>query len=756
MDRRILGFSQSDFPMQSPDTLIQTLMDSGILSEEDLTRITQCGSNPGTNKASSTPLESGAEVLEQLKQIGRLSDFQIETIEHDGPDALLLSDYVLLDRIGSGGMGEVYRAVHRVMRREVAIKRLKTGSVDVPGLADRFMREVRTAAKLSHPNIVAAYDAGEDEAGCYLVMEYVPGRDLAEIIREEGPLATGRAVKLLIQAACALDYAHRAGIIHRDIKPANFLIDQSGTLKLLDLGLARVEQKIAEAEQSANLTLTHANQIMGTLAYMAPEQAEDPHNASVTSDLYALGCTFCHMVTGQPPFISASTTQALIAHREAPPPDLSALLPEALNNIFLSLLAKDPSARPQSASDVIQQLQALDSTIASSGPSDVSRRIEPRDHQTTSPGTKRSSGPSGAPIATPKQRSKKPLIIAGSLVVIALVTTAIVVLVPHGNTDQTVTPADDVARASDSPENSKQNEAQTHVELITPSNAAALQQSQASAADQTVEVTNSVGMKMRYIPTGRCQLGSTDEQVKWAFGQVKAIGLYDRYGPYIDSERPTRIKTIDKPFYLASTETTVGQFRQFVEATRYKTLPETDGIGGISYETNVAAPDINWDNPGMNQDDTHPVINITQIDAIAFCKWLSEKEGVTYRLPTDDEWEYACRAGNIGRWCFGDDPFLFDQYGWCYYDSPNGSQPVAKLKPNAFGMYDMHGNAREWVLFNDGTNEGKFGEGIVRGGSFTKSPVLLRSASRVGFKVRSPYPYHSFRVLREIDVIERE
>lgn len=758
------------------DILIQSLVDSGVLSSEEATRLAQAPDRPGDQSGSTAqPSDSGSSVIEKLKKTGRLSAFQVNLLEREGPQALQLGDYVLLDRLGAGGMGEVFRAVHRVMRREVAIKRLKTGSVDVPGLNERFMREVRTAAKLVHPNIVTAYDAGEDSTGCYLVMEYIPGRDLSRVIREEGALRVDRAVKYLQQAAQALAYAHKSGIIHRDIKPGNFLVDEHDTLKLLDLGLARVEQTIAEVEQSENLTLTHAHQLVGTLAYMAPEQAEDPHAASVAADLYALGATFCHMVTGRPPFVAKSAAQAIIAHRDSPPPNLGHRLPEDLDALYQSLMRKRPEDRPASADDVLASLEAIaaDGALARWAEEHTEAETVAMPHGITSAPVSdtASTGSSAAQADTQEQAVEQRLqtglrfrasLIAVTLVVcLSLTVTAIYVLVQldaDGDGETTGSPP----QRTNEPKSTTTGDSSSatgpglvpgpDAMILNSSKAgAALQETQAEDYGQRVEMTNSIGMTLRYIPSASFRRGSTEEQIEWALEQVTAEGLFDRYGEYIEGERPQQVVRIDRPYYLASTEVTVGQFRKFVEASGYKTEAQTDGIGGISFSTGVSHPDINWDNPGMEQDDRHPVINITQADGMAFCKWLSEKEGYRYDLPTENQWEYACRAGSPGRWHFGDDPSQFYAYGWCYFNSPNGTKPVAQLKPNAFGLYDMHGNAREWVLLNDGTLADRFGTGVVRGGSFTKPQVLLRSASRVGFKVRSPYAYHGFRVLRAIE-----
>lgn len=733
--------------MSDQATLVKSLIESGILSAEDATLFSRSDASPadGANRPQS---ESSESVLQKLEEHGRLSAFQIECIENDGPGGLLLGDYILIDRLGAGGMGEVYRAVHRIMRREVAIKRLKTSHLNVPGLATRFIREVRAAAKLVHPNIVTAYDAGEDASGCYLVMEYVQGKDLAELIREQGPLAPGRAAALLLEAARALDHAHQAGIIHRDIKPANFLIDEaSGTLKLLDLGLARIEQTIAEADHGEQLTLTHADQIVGTLAYMAPEQADDPHAATVAADLYALGCTLYSMVTAEHPFASKNAAQAVIAHRELPAPDLSDRLPPAFDALYRALMAKDPGERPPSATVVVHTLEQLIASGLSSD--DVPTLL--------------ASVPTARPSRKPKPQSTTPAARPKVFLWVGLGAAATAVVIGalflsgvfSGNSTTDGTPAADAEPTSGSDTPVAAGALPTL--LNTTAGATRLQTGQAAQLGEPIDLTNSVGMAFRYIPSGSYLRGSTPEQTRWVIQQATAEGLYDRYAQYIDSEHSDGWHTrahIKTPFYIATTEVTVGQFRAFVEATGYKTLTETDGIGGINFTSGVSELDASWDNPGMEQDDSHPVINLTQPDCIAFCDWLSEKEGVTYRLPRESEWEFACRAGSLGRWCYGDEPSAFYQYGWCYYNSPNSTKPVGKLKPNAFGLYDMHGNAREWVLLDDGSPANEEGTGVVRGGSFTKPQVLLRSASRVGFKAKSPYPYHGFRVLREIELAE--
>jgi formylglycine-generating enzyme required for sulfatase activity len=403
-------------------------------------------------------------------------------------------------------------------------------------------------------------------------------------------------------------------------------------------------------------------------------------------------------------------------------------------------MTKDPAQRPASAGVVVQTLEAL---LASGLSSDeVPTQI------------------SAIPVARLKKAKPKPAATAptrpkvylwggvASAACVVIVAALWIAGVFAGDDASTVTNQAGITGGPPAPAG------ELPTLLNTTDGAARLQTGQADQRGVPVETTNSIGMALRYIPSGSYLRGSTQEQIKWAIEQATAEGLFDRYGPYIESENSetwNRRARIDQPFYMATTEVTVGQFRAFVEATGYKTLAETDGIGGINFTTGLGELDANWDNPGMTQNDSHPVINLTQPDCIAFCDWLSEKEGVTYRLPKETEWEFACRAGSLGRWCFGDDPSAFYEYGWCFYNSPNSTKPVAGRKPNTFGLFDMHGNAREWVLLDDGSTTDETGTGVVRGGSFTKPQILLRSASRVGFKAKSPYPYHGFRVLREVE-----
>ncbi|MGO9111451.1 MAG: serine/threonine-protein kinase, partial [Thermoguttaceae bacterium] len=210
------------------------------------------------------------EVAKLLVQSGKLTEYQAATISQGRPQSLILGEYVLLNVLGKGGMGVVFLARHRLMDRVVALKTLPSAAIK-PETVQRFYREVKAAARLSHPNIVTAFDAGEQAGTHYLVMEYVVGRDLAAIVTEKGPLPLRQAIDYVQQAARGLDFAHKHGVVHRDIKPRNLLLDQEGVVKILDMGLARLNEDLVDAPEAAELT--GAGQILGTVDYMSPEQA---------------------------------------------------------------------------------------------------------------------------------------------------------------------------------------------------------------------------------------------------------------------------------------------------------------------------------------------------------------------------------------------------------------------------------------------------------------------------------------------------
>ncbi|HUT88143.1 MAG TPA: protein kinase [Thermoguttaceae bacterium] len=297
----------------------------------------------------------------ELVHAGKLTKYQATAIYQGKTKGLVLGDYVVLDKIGAGGMGQVLKAQHRRMKRIVAVKLLPPAAMKSPEAVRRFYREVEAAAKLAHPNIVTAHDAGDHEGLHYLVMEYVEGRDLARIVSDDGPLPIELAVDCVLQAARGLEYAHRQGVIHRDVKPGNLLLDHEGTVKILDMGLARMQAPEGTMDETGSERLTGTGQVMGTCDYMAPEQAEDTHAADHRADVYALGCTLYRLLTGEPPYAGETLVQVLLAHRQAPIPSIRDARPDVppeLDAVFHRMMAKTPQYRYQSMAEVIPDLEA--------------------------------------------------------------------------------------------------------------------------------------------------------------------------------------------------------------------------------------------------------------------------------------------------------------------------------------------------------------------------------------------------------------
>ncbi len=256
--------------------------------------------------------------------------------------------------LGRGGMGIVVQAEHLRMKRQVAIKFLPMSSLKSSLAVDRFYRETRASAALTHPNIVGAYDAGEKEGIHYLVMEYVDGHDLDVVLKRLGPLRVEDVVECMIQTAQGLAYTHGLGIIHRDIKPSNLLLQHDGVIKILDMGLARLSDLGTDATEDDS-QLTGVGEIMGTIDYMAPEQALDTRLADARSDIYSLGCTMYQLLTTASPFAGNTFMQKLLAHRESAIPNLSEArseVPTAIDQIFKRMVAKNPDDRYQTMDEL--------------------------------------------------------------------------------------------------------------------------------------------------------------------------------------------------------------------------------------------------------------------------------------------------------------------------------------------------------------------------------------------------------------------
>jgi serine/threonine-protein kinase len=288
-----------------------------------------------------------------------LTPYQANQLLQGRGGDLVLGSYVLLERLGQGGMGQVFKARHHKLGRIVALKVIRPERMASADVQRRFQREIRAAARLAHPNVVTAYDAEEVNGTHMLVMEYVEGTDLAKRVKQFGPLPVREACDYVRQAALGLEHARERGLVHRDVKPSNLLLSaRDNTVKLLDLGLSRPSGD-GPAEESS--TLTGTGVVMGTPDYMAPEQVEESHTTDIRADIYSLGCTLYHLLTGRVPFPDGSAGKKLARHLAAEPVAVEALRPEvgpALGAIVRTMMAKRPEQRFQTPGEAAAAMAA--------------------------------------------------------------------------------------------------------------------------------------------------------------------------------------------------------------------------------------------------------------------------------------------------------------------------------------------------------------------------------------------------------------
>ena len=756
------------------------------------------------------------------------------------PEAVLtgtIREYELQEKLGEGGMGAVYKAVHAKLKRVVAMKVLTAHRMQNQSVVARFEREMEAVGTLDHSNIVRALDAGEDQGRHYLVMEYVAGLDLAKLVKRYGPLRIADACEIARQTALGLQYIRERGLVHRDIKPSNLMLavggepdqhEASGLVKILDLGLALLQeqhdQRISE--------LTSSGQLMGTLDYMAPEQGSDSHDVDARADIYSLGATLYQLLCGHAPFGNPrydTPLKKLRAIATEPIPSIRqfrAEIPEDLAALLNRMLARNPHERFATPGNVAAALEPFTSgcdLMALSADAECKGNREAnadRSRESTPPvcssalvGTDSDRKPNAKPASvTPGRSWRRWAIILGSIPSMILgavlylqtqygrltietdVSDVKIVVESDGRVtiidpklQRTVrlwpgeydvrleeerigltlsTRSFTLKRRSEETvevryESKSRTSVQTKIGAMPPSAVAPFDAEQAREYQQAwaehlgvpVEFTNSIGMKLMLIPPGEFDMGSSDEEIKRLLGEAAPFDELEWYrGQVRRSEGPQHRVRITRPFYLGQCEVTQAQYQEIM-----RTNPS--GFKAV----------------GPNA----PVDNVKWFDATEFCRRLSglsshTVNGRVYRLPTEAEWEYACRAGTATRYCFGDDERRAGEYAWGRDNSGLTTHPVGRTKPNAWGLCDMHGNVLEWCgdwgsqnYYKDqycgeqpsrndpigpATPSSTNGRGcrILRGGCFDCFPCQLRSAYREAFFPENRKVQFGFRVVLEL------
>ncbi|HSQ58707.1 MAG TPA: serine/threonine-protein kinase, partial [Gemmata sp.] len=337
-------------PPRTIPELLDRVRRSGIVPADRLEAFLT--STQATEPLPATP----AEMLDMLVHAGLITRFHADKLALGKYKGFLLGSYVILDQLGSGGMGHVYLAEHVNMRRLVALKVLPPQSFDSDPIArERFFREARAAGTLDHPNIVRVFDLCQEGKILYLVMEYVEGISLQSLVARYGTLPVATACHYARQVAFGLQNAHEMGFVHRDIKPANLLLDRSGVVKILDLGLVR-----SEADAGSGLTKQiDSRSILGTADYVAPEQAVDSSGVDIRADIYSLGGTLYFLLAGRPLFPEGRTAQKLVWQQMKEPTPIDQIRPDVppeLAAIIHKMLAKKPQDRFATPAEVFDAL----------------------------------------------------------------------------------------------------------------------------------------------------------------------------------------------------------------------------------------------------------------------------------------------------------------------------------------------------------------------------------------------------------------
>ena len=546
-----------------------------------------------------------------------------------------LGRYHILEQLGEGGMAVVYKAFDTRLETDVAVKVIRTESLPqntVERALKRFEREAKSLAKLNHLNIVKVMDYGEFEGQPYLVMPYLQGGTLKELLQGE-PMDWQEASQLLIPIAKALGYAHQREVIHRDVKPANILITETGEPLLTDFGVA----KIIDDEATMDLTGTHAT--VGTPEYMAPEQIT-AKSVDHRADIYALGIVFYEMVTGRKPFQADTPMAVLFKHVSEPlprPTQYVPSLPKEVEKILLKALAKDPENRYQSMGEMAAALESLLSgSVRQTKPGRKQKLATKAPHKTTQR------------QQTPK-RSKVLWLALGWIVLISILLGWVL-----GSGPETTLP-----RKTPTPPPAPTITATPIIEP-TPT------RGPGSTLNRIED-----NMVMVYIPEGGFEMGNRD-----GFANEFPV-----HSVYLDA------------YMIDNTEVTNGMYSGFLKAMDNQLeggvpwLDISDNDVLITRESDTWQPKSGYAN--------HPVVEVSWYGAKAYCEWVGA------RLPSEAEWEKAARGGLQGK----DYPWG-NEYPVCDKLAKNGAQilecgggtaSVASFSPNYYGLFDVAGNAHEWV-----------------------------------------------------------
>jgi formylglycine-generating enzyme required for sulfatase activity len=622
-------------------------------------------------------------------------------------------------------------------------------------LAKLLVEEATQARRLAHEHIVRVYEWAQDPATAsyFIIMECLEGEDLDSLLAREGPFTLERATDLLAPIADALQYAwDKHKLVHRDIKPGNVFVTTKAEVKLLDFGIA------ARARSSASSIGLEAPANSGTAGYRAPEAGAHQREPARALDVYAVAVMIYQMVEGRMPFDGARTA----AHHPSRPQALTERQWEVLQSGF----ALDPEARPATVAELLRELRhAVGPTPAELAAQEADARAHEEQRQMQLAAQRKANAEAAAAAQLIRERQRKEQEKAQRAEAEAARRERKDALRQQllerrqadaeqarlANEEQQRKALQAKAAAAYRAEQQRARAelaARTQAELakLLPTSNSPVADTEGVLRDRFLDGSGS-GPDLILIPTGRFQMGSPEHERK------KAMEAGSKQN-WLDRETPQHWVGIEQPIALGRYPVTVGQWRAFAQATGWQ-----------------PAGEFNWTAPGFRQTDEHPVVGVTWNDAQLYLRWLGEQTGQVYRLPSEAEWEYACRAGTRTAFYFGDsistDLANYDG-NYSYNGSPKGlyregTTRVGEFAPNPWGLYDMHGNVWEWVQdvvhdnYGGAPNTGvAWEEGgdqarrILRGGSWMYNPRYLRSALRNGFSAALSNGIVGFRVARNL------
>ncbi|MBW7872830.1 MAG: SUMF1/EgtB/PvdO family nonheme iron enzyme [Ignavibacteria bacterium] len=583
--------------------------------------------------------------------------------------AKTVQSYELTEKLGQGGMGVVYKARHIHFNEVYAVKMLWQQFGSDPAVLKLFLNEAKLLRSLHHPNIVNVTDIFEAEGNYYIVMEFVEGRTLSEIIqREVGPIRRDRAIKLFRQMLEGMAYIHQQNppIIHRDLKPLNILVTKDDTVKITDFGIA----KVLDIGSAASTVMK------GTPTYMSPEALIDPGSVDIRTDVYSLGMTFYEMLCAKTPFSGEKTTTPAAVYSEIIkngiplPTKFYPGISDELTAYVMNAIHPD---REKRFSDALEMLEELKRIEASGGAEERTSKNEfAGDNIKTEEESKITNIDINSENISKSENNKPSKFFRNSIIVLSVIT-LIILLVQLGKDGK-----------------------KAEVPVEEP-------ESTGVALDTVLKQDAPVLPGMVFVQGGTFTMGCTSEQ-----------GDDCWY-----NEKPTH-QVIVNNFYIGKYEVTVGMFSEFIEATGYKTDADKDGGSLIWTGSELKeTAGVNWrcDVNGKRRpesENNHPVIHVSWNDAVSFCNWLSDREGLQraysgsgdnitcnfssngYRLPTEAEWEYAARGGKQTKNYKYSGSDNTGAVAWYDGNSGDKTHAVGLKQPNEIGIYDMSGNVYEW------------------------------------------------------------